>query len=345
MFIMKNEKRGGDEIKIEILEFLINGPTSIKKISDKIESNWSTTSNYLLELKEEGKVSELISSGNLKIFRRNDDPVFYGIPIKKEVRARTLYLLLKIIERWKEIKKISIPKTTLQKIAVDVIYEKKLDLPILDFHYGRVTALAIDPAYNLEGIYKTTPIDGKIVLEIDNQIRNHTIFAKQERINQYKKYKMALYLMREKLLEEFEKKNNIKNIERFLLELSLEYPSNNNEVFLLLDKFTSSSVLLLNSKDSEKFLEDVRDCFYCLWDLLTTNSYFRGIASSVDKEDLDLFNEIRSFHIKSKLAKCFELVSDLESVSNSVDISKLSLEDEEESKKAMGILLEGVEEE
>ena len=64
------------------------------------------------------------------------------------------------------------------------------------------------------------------------------------------------------------------------------------------------------SLELEKFLEDVRDCFYCLWDLLTTNSYFRGIASSVDKEDLDLFNGIRSFHIKSKLAKCFELVSD-----------------------------------
>lgn len=345
MFIMKNEKRGGDEIKTEILEFLLDGPSSIKKISDKIESNWSTTSNYLSELKEEGKVSELISSGNLKIFRRNDDPVFYGIPIKKEIRAKTLYLLLKIIERWKEVKKINIPKTTLQKIAVDVIHKKKLDLPILDFHYGRVTALAIDPTQNLGVIYKTTPIDGDIVLEIDNQIKKHTIFARQERINQYNKYKMVLYLMREKLLEEFEKKKNIKNIERFLLELSLEYPSNNNEVFLLFDKFTSSSILLLNSKDSEKFLGDIKDCFYCLWDLLTTNSYFNGIISSVDKDDLDLFNEIRSFHIKSKLAKSFELVSDLESVSNSVDLSKLSLGDDEDSKKAMSILLEGVEEE
>ena len=79
--------------------------------------------------------------------------------------------------------------------------------------------------------------------------------------------------------------------------------------------------------------------------MLTTNSYFKGIASSVNKEDLDLFNEIRSFHIKSKLAKSFEMVSDLESVSNSVDLSKLGLEDDEESKKAMSILLEGVEEE
>jgi len=345
MFIMKNEKRGGDEIKAEILEFLKDGPCSIKKISDKIESNWSTTSNYLSELKENGKVSELISSGNLKIFRRNDDPVFYGIPIKEEIRARTLYLLLKIIERWKQIKKINIPKTTLQKIAVDVIYEKKLDLPILDFHYGRVTALAIDPAYNLEGIYPTKSFEGDIILEIDNQIKKHSIFARQERINQYNKYKMVLYLMREKLLDEFEKKKNIKNIERFLLEISLEYPSNNNEIFLLFDKFTISSILLLNSKDSEKFLEDIKDCFYCLWDLLTTNSYFKGIASSVNKEDLDLFNEIRSFHIKSKLAKSFEMVSDLESVSNSVDLSKFGLEDDEESKKAMSILLEGVEEE
>jgi DNA-binding transcriptional ArsR family regulator len=341
---MKSEKRGGDEIKAEILEFLLKGPSSIKKISDKIESNWSTTSNYLSELKENGKVSELISSGNLKIFRRNDDPVFYGIPIKEEIRARTLYLLLKIIERWKEIKKINIPKTTLQKIAVDVIYEKKLDLPTLDFHYGKVTALAIDPAYNLEKIYPTKSFDEDVILEIDNQIKKHSIFARRERINQYKKYKMTLYLMREKLLEEFENKKDIKNIERFLLELSLEYPSNNNEVFLLLDKFTSSSVLLLNSKDSENFLEDIKDCFYCLWDLLTTNSYFNGIASSVNKENLDLFNEIKSFHIKSKLAKSFELVSDLESVSNSVDISKLILDDEE-SKKAIGILLEGVEEE
>ena len=138
-----------------------------------------------------------------------------------------------------------------------------------------------------------------------------------------------------------------KKIEKAILRISLEYPINiqNENVFELLDKFTSASVILLNSEEKEKYIDDIRECFSSLWELLTMKFYFRGIKGFIDKEDLSSFEEMQNFHINSKLIECLGLVSELESNSYSVDINKIKLPEDEESKQVMAILLEGIEEE
>ena len=47
-------RKTSPQIKEEILSILNEGPHSIEQLRIKLDSNWSTTNNYLQELSKEG---------------------------------------------------------------------------------------------------------------------------------------------------------------------------------------------------------------------------------------------------------------------------------------------------
>ena len=347
---MKNEKKSPDEIKKGIYEFLINSPNSIKAISEEIGSNWSTVNNFLDEMKKEGIVKEVLTKDKIRIFSRSDYPVFYGLTLEREVLNDSIYLFLKIIELWKEVHNSLPPKTTIQKIAVDVINECKLDLPIVDFHYGRVVPIFVEPGNDIERIYQIKePKHFKNIIGcIKKIIPDHSVHSWKEKQQQYTKYDMKLFLVKEKIAKLFsERDKNIKEIEKKLFSLFLELPiaDEDSDILNLFDKFLETSVILLNSKDNEKYLSEISDIFVVMWDLITTHLFFTQIKKFISRDRIVEFELISSTNLSIKKLDIEAKIINLQDYSNSVDIKDIEGLLDKDSKDLMKIMFEGVEDE
>src|SRR5690606_11339437 len=126
-------------------KLLDDKPLSIQQLSEGIGSNWATVNEVLDELKSEGLVKEIVSTDKMKIFRTNNYPVFYSIPIARKYRDETFFIMCEVVKKWRETKQGFPLNTTLQKITVDVIKNGNLNLPVLPLHYGLVSAIGAKP--------------------------------------------------------------------------------------------------------------------------------------------------------------------------------------------------------
>jgi len=275
-------KKTSKQIRDEIMSQLMEGSKTITEIGDSINSNWLTTEKFLKDLKEDKQVVEVFSSPKMKVYRRTDDPVYYSLPFSKEVRNQNIYLLSKIIKLWKEEKDSYPNKTTIQKIAVEVINDCKLDLPVLEFHYGRVTCMNVSYEYDLVEVYDISP--PKNSQEIISCIKKiskeeeHTGVSSDERKLQYENEGMIFYLVKEKLIENFEdKEKTIQN----LSELLSNFPMKLEDYYSEFNDFVSTSIALLSIDSNKDNLFSIKETFFSLWDLLTTALYFKDAGKFI----------------------------------------------------------------
>lgn len=349
---MKNR----EELKSAIISRLNEKPLSIQQISEKVKSNWLTVSSVLEELKNEGKVREIIATEKIKVFRSVDYPVFYSVPLKKEIIDNYLFIFSEIIKQWQKLKNELPTTTALHKTAVDVVSECKLDLPIIRFHYGLVSPIAVKPEENLEKKYnfEATFEKDSIIRHIKNITPEHTKENYLEEDKQYDKYKdrygMHLFIEKKKLLKLLNgKKQEIKELENQLTDVFLRFPNSNddNETFLLFDRFLSSSIIILNSKKfhDNKNIQAIKETFDSIWDLTTSHLFFKDLKKYIEKEDFQTFELIRTTSINTKMENVEEKLLTLESISNSVDTTELRMPMDEESIRIMDIMTEGIEEE
>ncbi|MEK6893306.1 MAG: hypothetical protein AABX07_03820 [Nanoarchaeota archaeon] len=345
-------KKTSEEIKNDILAQLKYGPKTTAELGDAIGSNWLTIEKFLNELKEQNKISELISTPKMRVYRRTDDPIYYSIPFNKEIRAKTLFILSEIEREWKKERKSDLSKTALQKLAVDVIKHCNLNLPILSFHYGLTTCASLDS--NNQDILSLIeePKDKVVILKCIKEVindKNHTGIAYQERIYQYKKYDLPFYVAKEELTKLFlfhekdkeaSKELNLK-IKKALLDLSLNYPLRLEKFYSDFEKFVNNSqIILSNQKNELQNLEIIKSTLTHLWDKLTTFTSFKDAEFFIDKENKQLFEQIRELNLNSKEMGYQNHIDELESVAQesnpfeidmpqgnaSVDIQKLIFE-------------------
>jgi len=348
-------RKPSQEIKAKILEFLFEGPKSINEIATKINSNWPTTNNYLEKLKEEGAVNELLITDKMKIYRRTDDPVYYSIPFNKEIRMKTLYLLKEIEERWKKEKGIELSKTALQKIAVDVIKSCDLNLPVLNFHYGLTTCASFDSNNQLIlNLIKEPKEKGLIIQGIKKVFENgtHTGIAHEERESQYKRYNLLFYASKEKLDKMFlSKERNSKtdkemnqNIQKALLDLSLNFPLKLEKFYPDFEKFISNTqIVLLNKKDETHNLEIIKRTFDQLWDKLTTFTSFNDSEQYIDKDNKQLFEHIRELNMNFKDMNYRGYIEELESITQETNPFEIKMPQDEKSRDIQRLILESLE--
>ena len=67
---MERVKKSREKIREEILLALNKKPLSIQQLSREIGSNWGTVNEMLYELKEEGKVREIVSTEKVKFYQK-----------------------------------------------------------------------------------------------------------------------------------------------------------------------------------------------------------------------------------------------------------------------------------
>src|SRR3989338_2060366 len=188
-------RKTAEQIKDEILASLKEEPLSIEQLRKKVESNWSTTNNYLEELKKEGKVKEIISADKAKIYQRIFGDTYFDIPITDLERKKFRTLFSMVIKRYKESNQIP-NKTQLAKAAVKVIKSPESglsDLPTVWYLYGAIPLMMPDPS-------KEYPEE----IELEHKLKINTIIevfiktnynkkTKQIEDEQYVEYNERLY--------------------------------------------------------------------------------------------------------------------------------------------------------
>ena len=348
IFYMKKKSR--EEISDLILSFLEDKPLSIQQISENVGSNWMTVNQILEQLKSEGKVKEVVATDKIKIFRRANYPVFYGVPIRKEIRNKTLFIASEIVKEWKE-KNGELPlNTTLQKVTVEIIKKCNLNLPVLPLHYGLVTALAIKPEEQIDKIYEWTgqPERNVIIKKIKEEVPKHVNNASEEEDLQYLNHNLNLFKARKEIIKVFKNesaKADKNKLKKWLLNMSLFFPTENLEIYNLFDRYLFCSTILLNTKSPEKNVYEIKETFNIVWDLVTTEMFLREAKIFVHREDMQLFDLIMGFHLDSKINTVEERITNLEYSVNAVKPEEIETPMDKESMEIRRILAEGAEEE
>lgn len=333
---MERIKKSREEIASLILKNLDEKPLSVQELSERIKSNWSTINEILEELKRNGKIREIISTGKIRIYRLVDYPIFYGLPIQKKHRDLASFLFSEISKAWQAKYKSPPPATVIQKIAVDVAKEYKLDIPILPFHYGLVM-----PIFTGESNSISVANSKEIISAINKVLPLHSEKAWKEELNQYKKYNMPFYLAKNKLELAF-KSNNRKEIESAILQLSWEFPNDeaNSAIFGLFDRFINCGVILLNWKNYKSEAKELKELFDKIWDLTTSNMFFNEARRYILKEDMQLFEIIKVSVINSKISSVEEMLSEIEMISDSISPEEIEIPMDKESIRIREILTE-----
>jgi len=339
-------KKTSKEIRKVILKKLRDGPDSISEISESIGSNWLTTEQHIGELIKNHEVVEVLSSPKMKIYRRTDDPVYYSLPFSKEVRDNTIYLLSKIIELWKEKNKEYPNKTTTQKIAVEVIEKCNLNLPILEFHYGKVTCMNIDSNSNLMNTYEIiSPTNYKDILNcIKERIgdKSHSGKSYDERILQYRNKGMDFYITKEELVKSF-KGDKFQEIEKKIFDLSMNFPMKLDYFYSKFNDFVSTSTTLLSlESEEEDNLEKIKETFFSLWALLTTASYFIDASNFIPQNKKEVFGQIKRIGLNFKSIGYEDLITELQSELVNINFENIKMPEGDESKEIQKLIRESL---
>jgi len=349
-------RKKAEQIKKQILKFLFEGPKSINEIKEKLGSNWPTINSYLEKLKDDEKVNEILITDKMKIYRRTDDPVYYSLPFNKDVRMKTLYILLKIEEKWRDERKKELSKTALQKLAVDVIKTCDLNLPVLNFHYGMTTCASLD--INNKEILELidTPKEKEKIIKGINEIfedKKHTGIAYEERAYQYEKYEMPFYSAKENLMKLFiahkDKTNKEfkEKLKKSLLNLSLNYPIKLEKFYEEFEKFMGNVQIILSKDDREDIegLEIIKGTLTQLWDKITTFTSFKDSEEFIDKDKKQLFEQIRELNYNFKELNYKAYIEELESLAQEINPFEINMPQDEMSNKIQKLILEGLENE
>lgn len=350
-------RKTSSQIKKDILKFLFEGPKSINEIKKELGSNWPTINSYLEKLKKEEKVNEILITDKMKVYRRTDDPVYYSLPFNKEIRIKTLYILLEIEKRWKKERETELSKTALQKLAVDVIKTCELDLPVLEFHYGMTTCASLDSSNEEIMDLIKEPKEKELIMNCIKEIvsdKEHTGIAYQEREYQYKKYGMSFYSSKEELMKFFMfHKNNTTNkefrekLKELLLNLSLNYPIKLEKFYFDFENFMGKTQIILSKDENNDIegLEIIKGTLAQLWDKMTTFTSFHDAERFIDPDKKQLFEQIAELNYNFKELNYKPYIEELESLTQGINPFEINMPQDDTSKQIQKLILEGLENE
>lgn len=312
-------RKTAEQIKEEILFQLREAPLSIEQIRKKVESNWSTTNNYLDELSKDGKVKEIISADKAKIYQRVFGDTYFDIPITDEERKKFRALFSLIIKKYKENNKTP-NKTQLAKTAVRVINSSENDLselPIVWYLYGAIPLMIADPSqdyqeeYTFEHKQKINNIIEIFIKENDNKK------TKQIQKEQHLEYNDKLYQLADSFLELTEEHSwNKEKIFEILNEFCIVCPIDEEfkEVFWLTERFVSTVRKLSYFDNLENHRTKILLTFDSIWKFIATYKFYQTISVKKRFSDKNLLNLYLGNPLAIRKICAEESLSDLYSI-------------------------------
>lgn len=342
--IMKKTKRdfmkarkNSDQIKEEILGALKEAPLSVEQIRKKVESNWSTVNNYLVELSKEGEVKEIISADKAKIFQRVFRDTYFDIPISEEERKKFRKLFSLIIKKYKEENKIP-NKTELSKAAVKVINSQECglsDLPTAWYIYGIIPLMIADPSQQYLEEIDLEEIEFKYTEKINSIIEIYIKETKQKKSKQiqeeqHKEYNDRLYILNDAFLKlteekEWDKQKIFENLNEFFIACPIDEEF--KEVFRLTERFISVIRKLSYFNALENNRNKILITFDALWKFIATYKFYQSMKKRIPDKDLLNLYLGNALAIRKEFAE--ESLSDLYSVYwSKIDSREIKLSEE-----------------
>jgi DNA-binding Lrp family transcriptional regulator len=342
----EEDVRGDGGFAEKIKEFLFDGPASINDVCNDLKISWATAKSTLEKMKEEGTVKEIISNPKIRIFKLTNDPAFYGVPLTKQQKNDALFLFQTIRQEWQRSKEEPLLLTTLQKIAVDIATKCNCNIPHAQFHYGQVVPIFETPTPLFEIIQ---PINYTTILNcVKEEVHKHQNDTTREMDDQYEKYSMILYQAKQRFKKIYQKARDnkeLKEVEPALIGLLMNWPIQNQdpEMFSLFSEFVKEVHGLIITKTANENIEKINETFDLLWDLITTDLFFKDLERQIVKPKKEIFEYIRSNQILSKKQNAEERTNYLKLfIDTTIEIEMPMDEDSLEIRR---ILTEGVEEE
>ena len=309
------------KIKEEILSKLNNQPLSVEQLRKTIEdSNWSTINKHLEELKEEGKVREIISTGKIKVYQRVMGDTYFDLPITEDQRKKFRALFALIMNEYRIYGKIP-TKTHLAKCAVHVIDDGKSgleDLPIIWYLYGMIPQMVADPSkeYHEEIVLKNKNKVQSLIKEYVNE--NKSKKSRKIQIEQHKKYEEDLYVITDEFFDYTNSNNKWKNKEilELLNKFFIHCPIDNE--FPKVFKLTEILFSLVNKLSKVSNLQEHRNkillAFSSLWKYIALYKLYKSKTSGKNSMEKNI---LLNFYIGDDLEvrkECFyETIMDLKS--------------------------------
>ncbi len=276
-------RKTAGQIKEEILSHLKESPLSIEQLRIKVESNWSTTNNYLQELSKEGKVKEIISADKAKIYQRVYGDTYFDLPITDEERKKFRALFYLIMKEYKQHGRIT-TRTHLAKTAVYVIKYPNSglsDLPTAWYLYGMIPLMVADPSQDYQEEIKfehEIKIKHIIKERVKRDLPRGTGQIKKE---QHIEYNEVLYTLADEFLkiineQKLDKEKSLDILNKFFIACPTdnEFP----EVFELTDRFISTVRKLSFFEDLQKFRREISLTFDALWKFIATYKFYQSIT-------------------------------------------------------------------
>lgn len=312
-------RKTAEQIKEEILSHLKEGPLSIEQLRIRIESNWSTTSNYLEELSKEGKVKEVISADKAKIYQRVFGDTYFDLPITDDERKMFRALFSLIMKKYKEVNKTP-NKTQLAKTAVKVINSSESglsELPTVWYLYGAIPLMIADPSqdYQEEYIFERKQKINDIIETFIKE--NHNKKTKQIEKEQHIEYNDRLYKLADDFLELAEAHPwNKEKIFEILNEFCIVCPIDEEfkEVFWFTEKFISTVRKLSYFDNLENHRTKVLLTFDSIWKFIATYKFYQTISVKKRFSDKNLLNLYLGSPLSVRKACAEEALSDLYSI-------------------------------
>jgi predicted transcriptional regulator len=267
----ENERKTPELIKEKILETLNKKPLNAQEISKAINSNWSTVKNYIEELVKEKKVKE-ISFRNQVVYQKITGDTYFDIPIKEKDREMLKFIFSYSIEKYKELTGKTIRRTELAKLSAEINTELNLNLPIVWYIYGPMPLMIIDiqKDYSIDFVPKNSQ---ELKKSINNWIKNNTRdLIRELRVEYYEKSKNNLYVLKEKIYYELEKReyNSISNLVFDFLTAVISYDKRFEEMVTEFYEIVSGAnyTKLYNNP---KFQNKILLAFDSLWKYIASN--------------------------------------------------------------------------
>jgi len=280
-----------------IANSLKNGCKTISDISEETDLDRTAVSKYIKILNEAGLLVEEVK-GTKKFFSFSPnfrDDTYFGLPLTKKAEEQAYSLFYLIRKFWKENSNKKLLRTTVQKIAYEVIKKCNLDIPTGWYIYGGILVVAYDDSkdYTYSGFPK--PIETCVQeTTLAYSKFNHAFECKNK---QYGDEQNALYDVKEEILKIFyspkfydHPKNSIYVINkklRKLLRLAV-VPSRKEYVGLIdaFDDLMTDISIKFNDKQILDISRNIVALFESIWKYIGMFNFKNDLKNNYSKEIL-----------------------------------------------------------
>jgi hypothetical protein len=279
------EKRSKGQLYKYIIDVLASGPYNIHQITEKLKENkvlvsWEAVSSALNILTSIDYVKKDTASGRevflLNASRDFSQKTILGLPISKEDEA----LCCSLANRFRELKP-GVNNTFLQKMLVELIKKKNLNIPYGWYLYGECCVVRLN-GLSLSNYQSTKKYDPDIKQIIAD-------FAKYQNTNvlMHEKYASEnnhLYLHRLKidnmLAKPFEKRSDLELLDleiKHLIWSFKEDPVNKPILTYLLDFYSIfCRISKLKIEEVEALRLEIFTCFKSVWEMIGTYQMYES---------------------------------------------------------------------